>query len=186
MDFFTIYPLMGDRMGFKKFLFLAVMGLATFLAAGANGVIAPEKRLYQKDPQSCAKCHLIEPYVESWKNSDFLDHKHEQSGVACLECHQVTVQQEKKHLAKFNKKAYKVPLEEREYSNDLCFRCHGSYQEIIERTKDYKGKGLSRNPHESHYGEIDCNLCHKAHRASIDYCSQCHPPVANKPGWKTM
>jgi hypothetical protein len=177
---------MGDRMGFKKFLFLAVMGLATFLAAGANGVIAAEKRLYQKDPQSCAKCHLIEPYVESWKNSDFLDHKHEQSGVACLECHQVTVQQEKKHLAKFNKKAYKVPLEEREYSNDLCFRCHGSYKEIIERTKDYKGKGLSRNPHESHYGEIDCNLCHKAHRASIDYCSQCHPPVVNKPGWKTM
>ena len=186
MDFFTIYPLMGDRMGFKKFLFLAVMGFATFLVAGANGVIAAEKRLYQKDPQSCAKCHLIQPYVESWKSSDFLDHKHEQSGIACLECHQVTVQQEKKHLAKFNKKAYKVPLEEREYSNDLCFRCHGSYKEIIERTKDYKGKGLSRNPHESHYGEIDCNLCHKAHRASIDYCSQCHPPVVNKPGWKTM
>jgi len=170
----------------KKFLFLAAIGLGIILAAGTGGVIAAEKSLYQKDPQSCVKCHLIKPYVETWTHSDFLDHQHEKSGIGCLECHQLTPQQEKQHVAKFNRKAYPSPLEEREYANDLCFRCHGSYQDIIARTKEYKEKGLTRNPHESHYGEIDCNLCHKMHRPSIDYCSQCHQPVVNKPGWKAL
>jgi hypothetical protein len=173
-------------MKFKKVLFLAGIGLGIILTTGANGVIAAGKNLYQNDPQSCAKCHLIMPYVETWSNSDFLDHKHEKTGIGCLECHQLTPQQEKQHVAKFNRKAYQSPLEEREYGNDLCFRCHGSYKDIIERTKDFKQKGLSRNPHDSHYGEMDCNLCHKAHRISIDYCAQCHQAVVNKPGWKTI
>lgn len=171
---------------FKKVLFLAGICVGIILLAGGNRVIAAEQRLYQKDPQSCAKCHLIKPYVETWKSSDFLDHKHQKSGIGCLECHQVTRQQERQHVAKFNKKTYKSPLEEREYDNELCFRCHGSYKDIIERTKDYESKGLPRNPHESHYGEMDCNMCHKAHRTSIDYCSQCHQPGVNKPGWKTI
>jgi hypothetical protein len=178
---------MRFAMELKKFLFLSGICLGLLLAAGGNRIIAAEaKRLYQKDPQSCAKCHILKPYVESWKNSDFLDHKHGKSGIGCLECHQLTPQQEKQHVAKFNKKTYKFPLEEREYGNEMCFRCHGNYKDIIERLKDYRGKGLSRNPHESHYGEMDCNLCHKAHKTSIDYCSQCHQPVVNKPSWKTL
>jgi hypothetical protein len=173
-------------MDFKKFLFLTAIALGIILAAGGPWGIAAEKSLYQKDPQSCAKCHLIKPYVETWDSSDFLAHGHAKAGIGCLECHQLTPQQEKANVAKFNKKNFKTPLEEREYDQELCFRCHGSYKDIIERTKDYKQKGLSRNPHDSHYKEIQCNLCHKAHRPSVDYCSQCHPPVVNKPGWKTM
>jgi hypothetical protein len=173
-------------MEIRKLLFLATFGLGIPFLIGGSGVIAAEKAIYQKDPQSCAKCHMIKPYVETWKSSDFLAHKHEKAGVGCMECHQVTPQQQKDHLAKSKKKTYKTPLEEREYGNDMCFRCHGSYKELIERTKDFKTKGLPKNPHGSHYGEIDCNLCHKAHRTSVDYCSQCHQPGVNKPGWKTL
>jgi hypothetical protein len=42
------------------------------------------------------------------------------------------------------------------------------------------------NPHESHYGEIDRNLCHKSHKPSLDLCSECHPPVVKKPVWSSM
>jgi hypothetical protein len=171
----------------KKFLVLIGIGLGiigTF--CGNNPLRAEAKRVYQNDPQSCTKCHPIKPYVETWNGSDFLDHRHAKSQIGCLECHQVTLQQEKEHLTRFKKKRFKTPLEEREYDNEMCLKCHGSYKELIERTKDYKGKGLPRNPHESHYGEMDCNLCHKVHRTSIDQCSQCHQPGVNKPGWKTM
>jgi hypothetical protein len=177
---------MRYEMKIKKLRFLAAVGLVILLIGGGNSVRAAEKAIYQKDPESCAKCHMIKPYVESWKNSDFLAHKHQKAGVGCLECHQVTLQQQKDHLTKSKKKAYKTPLEEREYGNEACFSCHGSYKDLIERTKNFGDRGLPKNPHKSHYGEIDCNMCHKAHRTSIDYCSQCHQSGLNKPGWKTL
>jgi hypothetical protein len=173
-------------MGFRKYPFLAAVGWIVILAAWAGGGMAAEKNPYQKDPQSCVKCHPIKLYVETWNRSDFLAHAHSKAGIGCQECHQLTPQQEKANVARFNKKNFKTPLEEREYDQELCFRCHGSYKDIIERTRDYKQKGLSRNPHDSHYKEVQCNLCHKAHRDSVDYCSQCHPPVVKKPGWKSM
>jgi hypothetical protein len=171
-------------MKIKNGFLLPAMALGIFLLIGGEGAGAAEKEIYQKDPESCAKCHMIKPYVETWKKSDFLAHQHEKAGVGCLECHEVPLKQQKDHLAKSKKKQYKEPLEEREYGNDLCLRCHGSYKDLIERTKDFRAKGLPKNPHGSHYGEIDCNLCHKAHRTSVDYCAQCHQPGVSKPGWK--
>ncbi len=173
-------------MQFRMNLSLAALIAGIVLLAGAGLGIAAEKNPYQKDPQSCAKCHPIKPYVDTWTQSDFLAHAHSKAGIGCQECHQLTPQQEKANVAAYNKKKFKTPLEEREYDQEMCLRCHGSYKEIIERTKDIKAKGLSRNPHDSHYKEIQCNLCHRAHRESVDYCSQCHPPVVKKPGWKSM
>jgi hypothetical protein len=170
-------------MNFRIRLFFIAMALVSFWAWNLN---AAEKSPYQTDPKSCATCHVIKPYVESWNSSDFLDHKHEQAMISCTECHQLTGQQKSRNVTAFKNKKYKSPLEEREYGNELCFRCHGSYQDIRQRTQDYQAKGLSRNPHESHYGDMDCNMCHKMHRTSIDYCSQCHQPVVKKPGWKTL
>jgi hypothetical protein len=50
-----------------------------------------------------------------------------------------------------------------------CFSCHKSYQEVAKLTKD-----LAINPHESHFGNIDCGQCHKAHQKSKLYCNKCH------------
>jgi hypothetical protein len=171
----------------NKILLIITIGLGIIgIFGGDRSIDAETKRVYQSDPQSCIKCHLIKPYVESWNSSELLDHKHAKSQITCLECHSITLEQEKEHLTKFKKKRYKTPLEEREYGNEFCLKCHGSYKDLSERTKDFKSKGLPRNPHESHYGEMDCNLCHKAHKPSIDQCSQCHQPGVNKPGWNTM
>ena len=38
------------------------------------------------------------------------------------------------------------------------------------------------NPHDSHYGEMECRLCHKMHKPSELYCTQCHQ-VPMPDGW---
>ena len=171
-------------MKFGKISVLAVIWLSAFILVRVQGTgLCAEKNPYQKDPESCASCHVIKAYVQSWKSSDFLDHKHSKAGIGCLECHQLTDKQEKENVTKFRRKAFKTPLSQREYPNEFCFQCHGSYKEVAERTKDFQKKDLTQNPHESHFGEIHCNLCHKSHKPSVDYCSECHPPVVKKPGW---
>ena len=174
-------------MKFEKIHVIAVICFSALILVGAQGRgLGEEKELYQKDPASCASCHVIKPYVKTWKSSDFLDHKHSEAGIGCLECHQLAENQQRENVTKFREKAFKTPLDKREYPNDFCFRWHGSYKEVAERTKNFREKGLSRNPHESHYGDLDCNLCHKSHKPSMDYCSECHPPVVKKPGWTAM
>jgi len=42
----------------------------------------------------------------------------------------------------------------------------------------------AQNPHHFyHWGEMDCRVCHKMHRPSEDYCSECHEPSATSAGW---
>ena len=43
------------------------------------------------------------------------------------------------------------------------------------------------NPHTRQHGDIDCGTCHKAHRASTLYCTQCHAEAADglPAGWVT-
>ena len=51
-----------------------------------------------------------------------------------------------------------------------CTNCHGKYEVIAEKT----GKENPHNPHESHQGEVECGECHHVHKASVDFCGQCH------------
>ena len=50
--------------------------------------------------------------------------------------------------------------------------------DLIEKTSYMK-----RNPHVEEHGEVDCNECHKAHRASTVYCSKCHSDATIPDGW---
>jgi hypothetical protein len=170
-------------MSIRRSLCWTAIALGMTLMLGDSVLEAEEKNPYQKDPESCASCHMIAPYVETWKKSEFLDYKHAKAGVGCMDCHQVPIEKQREHVEKARSKTYDAPLREREYGNEACFSCHESYKELIEATKDFLGKELPRNPHESHYQDLDCNLCHKAHRVSVDYCSMCHHPAVNKPGW---
>lgn len=42
---------------------------------------------------------------------------------------------------------------------------------------------MARNPHVPQHGEIACSECHKAHRASVNYCTQCHSDAEVPAGW---
>lgn len=38
-------------------------------------------------------------------------------------------------------------------------------------------------PHTPQHGEQKCTTCHKAHRASVNYCTQCHTDAIAPDGW---
>ena len=59
--------------------------------------------------------------------------------------------------------------------------CHNmTRDDLVAATDD-----LDFNPHAPQHGEIACSDCHKAHRASVMYCSQCHADAEVPEGWLT-
>jgi hypothetical protein len=77
---------------------------------------------------------------------------HQLRGVGCTQCHGSA----KKQV---------------EVASDRCIACHDTTR-LVQATAQTKPK----NPHDSpHYGkDADCNLCHRQHRRSENYCAQCH------------
>lgn len=62
------------------------------------------------------------------------------------------------------------PLEGAQVSNEVCQTCHGSYEDLANKTRSDK----KANPHESHQGKLECNRCHKGHQTARSYCVECH------------
>lgn len=91
------------------------------------------------------------PYYRSWSTSKFMDQRHAQEKVSCTACHG-------------------KPFPKRRVGLKGCLACHQSYEKVAALTADVKP-----NPHDSpHYEDLRCTLCHKAHKPSVLYCSQCH------------
>jgi len=80
----------------------------------------------------------------------FLADRHSTASIACEDCHKESPPGEQ------------VPT-------TICNKCHGDLAKIAERAKK-----VIPNPHESHLGNVKCELCHHAHKPSEDYCSNCH------------
>jgi len=124
---------------------------------------------YKQPKLVCNLCHNIRPYVESYSSSDYLDHVHAEANVTCKDCHHVTPFEAAGEALTYVTGDYEEPMREISYSKEGCLQCHRSYESLAERTS-----ALEPNPHESHLGELDCTLCHKSHRPSEVYCTQCH------------
>ena len=52
--------------------------------------------------------------------------------------------------------------------------------DLVAATSQY-----TRNPHLQQHGETTCSDCHKAHRASVNMCSECHADAPIPQGWIT-
>jgi len=139
-------------------------------------------------PEYCAQCHVMEPYYSSWESSDYPAHKHAESAVPCQTCHARPIKDSVREVLSNITHSYEVPLEEQRARAADCLRCHVSYAHLAELTKDLKdpdGNPLGRNPHDSHWGALECRICHKMHKVSVDYCAQCQGPTVTGPGWTT-
>jgi hypothetical protein len=101
--------------------------------------------------KSCLACHKDGKMSLVGKMPG--SHVHQLSGIMCASCHGKV------------KKPEAVAM-------DKCVACHGSPDKLAEKTAKVKPE----NPHTSpHYGTtLDCNLCHKQHVKSENFCSQCH------------
>jgi hypothetical protein len=173
------------RQKWPKVKYLLVLGLCLVLMVIMNIYLVPrdslsgqvfaasKKLLEIADNRDCAACHggervLPDGHDETKGMTDKtcktchnhkeqnlqgkvpLSHLHLWNGVSCRGCHGEVVSQ-------------------KALTTDKCFSCHKSYQEVARLTKD-----LSTNPHESHFGNIECSQCHKAHNKSTLYCNKCH------------
>ena len=68
-------------------------------------------------------------------------------------------------------------------SEEFCLNesCHDlTRDELTELTSD-----LAFNPHDTKHGERVCSDCHKAHRASVYVCAECHTEAELPSGWIT-
>ena len=115
------------------------------------------------------------------------------AGTDCLGCHVPTLGEQISEGMNWISGNYQYPLYERTdedlvearglEADEFCLNegCHNlTRQDLIAATSD-----MERNPHVAQHGEIACTECHKAHRASVNYCSQCHSDAEIPDGWLT-
>jgi hypothetical protein len=118
----------------------------------------------------CGSCHIMRRYVTSFATSQYLDHAHLRAGLGCTACHANGTGYDHIIVAVtyFTTNAPTVTLPRR-LGDVVCNNCHVSMHYEATRT-DY----LTRNPHASHWPELQCEDCHRAHGAQIDFCAGCH------------
>ena len=145
--------------------------------------------------------------LDKWGNAveepaSMLAVTHRESGEDCLACHVPTIGEMVSEGLAWIPGNYYFPLyertvedltEARKIENDqFCLNkdCHHvtadgkaieSRQDLISATASY-GK---RNPHVDMHSRSECSDCHKAHRASVNACSECHNDAPIPKGWLT-
>lgn len=145
--------------------------------------------------------------VDKWGNtvsntSSMLATVHAQhADTNCISCHVPTISEQVSEGIKWLTGNYEVVQTKDEHftptekqlsdltaargvaSEEFCLNssCHNMTREdLIEKTSD-----MARNPHVEEHGEVQCSECHKAHRASTNYCSKCHEDAEIPDGWVT-
>lgn len=177
---------------------LIVAGAVLLMGLASMGMVGLRDSL--KRPEFCVLCHS-NPYYTSWEDSEYLATKHARAAISCQRCHPRSVTTAARNILiqltrRYRLKRIRVPKE-------ACFRCHAhaSYDDLIERTGyinlDFELRSnsasdgersanwfVAQNPHRAHhYGDLDCRICHKMHRPSEEYCSECHEPATSAAGW---
>ncbi|HWQ74640.1 MAG TPA: cytochrome c3 family protein [Syntrophomonas sp.] len=159
-----------DNVNSRKKLFTArniIIFAAIVIILGAGAVAGLVKA--SDNPAFCTSCHIMQPYYQSWDSSDLLANKHAAAGVTCHQCHESSVLTQAEEGLKFITGDYKTPLDKRNLgTRDFCLACH-DFDTVKSKTNFDDS-----NPHDSHQGEQDCNLCHNMHQQSQLMCSQCH------------
>jgi hypothetical protein len=122
--------------------------------AQGNGLPPAHIKTDKMDWAQCKNCHKAEAGKAEkpailWGILP-LGHIHLLSGISCTDCHGMARPAQPPETPK-------------------CLSCHS----------DYRNAALQVNktlphPHDSHMGDLDCELCHHQHLKSENFCSQCH------------
>ena len=139
-----------------RWAIIGIVAIAVIAAAGAGFWV------WHEQPRFCADlCHIMQPYEDTWASSPYEVHVHAEAGVECLDCHEPTIEEQVQEVIAYVTGDYEQPLREARLEQETCLSCkdHDSYPELAEATSDWE-----RNPHASHWGDMECNLCHKKHR----------------------
>ena len=165
-----------------RILKIVIVVVLVIVAAGSVGSFAVWNHYWAvPEPQSCANCHPLEGYVESLQDPNLLVSLHAARGLLCSNCHERTLEQRLQETVSYLRHDYPDPIPQLRVTQDACFACHehGSYAEIALRTTDLgitdgRAGNEPANPHQSHFPNLECSVCHRMHQDSQDYCAQCH------------
>lgn len=132
----------------------------------------------------CSSCHSVEDLSMSDTSCAASQHSVE----TCMTCHDDEEALAGAHEGSEGKKP-PVKLKKTEVADDVCLSCHGSYEELAEKTADLTlltdENGKVVNPHEvkelteSHEPTV-CGDCHKLHSPDAssvvapEFCLSCH------------
>jgi len=157
---------------FKISLIINIVFVGLVVIFTASGYLLHQSN---SNPEFCASCHIMQNNVQSYLTSTNLDHVHDLANVQCKDCHDYTIPAEVKSGFNYITGNYEIVslenpnLPKREYDDDMCLQCHISMEHVAAQT-DF----LEKNPHASHWTDLQCSDCHISHGEQIDYCSQCH------------
>lgn len=196
----------AKKKGKKKWPIVVGVIVVVLIAAGAGFWV------WHEQPSFCnAICHTpMDGYnatydqdfnaagVDKWGNEventrGMLAVTHKMTGATCMSCHVPQLSEQIGEGMNWITGSYVFPLEERSLEDlveargleaeEFCLNeaCHNlTRDDLIEKTSD-----MERNPHVAQHGEVECGECHKAHRASVNYCSSCHSDAEIPEGWLT-
>ncbi len=100
--------------------------------------------------KDCRNCHTAaaKPLASTMP----LAHTHALAGVKCAACH-----------------GKPAPRQGAAPAAEVCTGCHANTAQLANRINT-----TSPKVHGSHMGDLACDLCHKAHTQSENFCFQCH------------
>lgn len=173
--------------GLSKKWRLVIIILPVIGVLGVGGVTGTLGYLAE-NPSACGKCHLMQPYVNSYYESSFIDsvHTRAERDVKCNNCHYVTLVQKTKELIAFVTGNYETPLKHNVQTQKFCMGCHpvNEITDAIRNRPNFAenpllsyhltveaGKAGCRDPRAE---LVQCQDCHRVHRAGVNYCATCH------------
>lgn len=156
----------GWKALFSKKVILAGLGLAVIIGVGVGAYLVKAS----ENPEFCSSCHLMVPYYDSYHDSNLLANQHAEAELDCHDCHESSIAIQAQEGWKFITGNYQIPLERREFSKEFCLECHDDFDTTVKAATDFE----HANPHDSHNGELECNVCHNMHKPSQVFCAECH------------
>lgn len=145
-----------------------------------------------------------QPGIDKWGNevtntAGLMAVVHKDSDVACMGCHVPTLSEQVGEGIAWLTGDYYYPLDEADLAwlvepsgrseDSFCLNeaCHTNADGSVMTREDLAAltADQARNPHVSQHGEASCSDCHKAHRASVNACSECHSDAEIPEGWMT-
>lgn len=174
----------------KIVLLIVVLAAALALLGGAEAA----SKYMADNPEACGKCHLMQPYVQSYFGSEHLDNVHagNKPATKCERCHKQNLLQKGGELISFLSGTKSV-TGKGVATQPACLSCHDTAS-IIESVQEQPD--FAAAPQNSYHLNSDnakacrdmraelvqCQDCHKSHDAPVDYCSTCHPRPYVTPG----
>jgi len=122
------------------------------LSRSGNGRKGHDMKTTKTTTRLALLAALLLPLTAAAEGAPLGAKAHEAKGVSCQDCHG---------------KGKKTFVEA-----ERCLSCHGPAEQLAAKTAEVKPE----NPHHSpHWGPtMECNVCHRQHKATQNWCDHCH------------